>query len=33
MNEIVIEEWRPRRSNTLRGYVTVELPSGLILHE
>ena len=26
-------DWRPLERNTLRGFVTLELPSGLILHE
>lgn len=26
-------DWRPLERNTLRGFLTLELPSGLILHE
>jgi hypothetical protein len=30
---IVIADWKPRQSNTLRGTFTTYLPSGLVLHE
>jgi DNA-binding cell septation regulator SpoVG len=30
---VVIEEFRERRANTLRGFLTVRLPSGLVLHD
>jgi hypothetical protein len=30
---ILISDWKPRLSGTLRGFCTVHLPSGLTLHE
>ena len=30
---ILISDWKPRHSGTLRGFCTVHLPSGLTLHE
>jgi hypothetical protein len=30
---IVISDWKPRVSNSLRGFFTVTPPSGLVLHE
>src|SRR4051812_23935601 len=30
---IVIEEWKPRRQNTLVGFAVVRLPSGMKLHD
>jgi hypothetical protein len=30
---IVISDWKPRQSGTLRGFLTAHLPSGMILHE
>ena len=33
MATITISDWKPRRSGALRGFVTVTLPSGMILHE
>jgi len=30
---MVIDEWRPRRTNTLRGFVRVNCPSNLVLGE
>jgi hypothetical protein len=31
--EIVIADWRPHSKNTLRGFFTAVLPSGLVLHD
>lgn len=33
MPELTINDWKPLRRNSLRGFVTVTLPSGMILHE
>lgn len=34
MNDtVIIEDFRERRANTLRGFLTVRLPSGLVLHD
>ncbi|SIQ46336.1 MULTISPECIES: hypothetical protein [Acidiphilium] len=33
MAELTITEWKPLRRNSLRGFATVTLPSGMILHE
>jgi hypothetical protein len=30
---IIISDWKPRISGTLRGFCTARLPSGLVLHE
>jgi hypothetical protein len=30
---IIISEWKPRISGSLRGFCTARLPSGMILHE
>jgi hypothetical protein len=30
---ILISDWKPRQSDTLRGFLTAHLPSGMILHE
>lgn len=30
---IVILDWSPRTSGTLRGHLSLQLPSGLVLHE
>src|SRR5690242_2445521 len=30
---ITVSEWKPRQSGSLRGFCTVQLPSGMILHE
>jgi DNA-binding cell septation regulator SpoVG len=30
---IVISDWRPRERNTLRGFFTVTLPSGMVVHD
>jgi hypothetical protein len=30
---ILVSDWKPRCSGTLRGFCTVHLPSGLTLHE
>jgi hypothetical protein len=30
---VVITEWKPLHRNTLRGFVTAHLPSGMVLHE
>lgn len=31
--QVVIEEWKPRQQNTLLGFATVRLPSGMRLHD
>jgi hypothetical protein len=31
-HDFVVREWRPYQKNTLRGFLSLELPSGLILH-
>jgi DNA-binding cell septation regulator SpoVG len=31
-NAFVVREWRPYSKNTLIGFVSLELPSGLIIH-
>jgi hypothetical protein len=33
MTQITISDWKPLERNTLRGFCTVSLPSGLILHD
>ena len=33
VREIQISNWRPRTKNTLRGFFSVTLPSGMILHD
>ena len=33
MPPIAISDWKPRESGTLRGFLSVGLPSGLELHE
>jgi hypothetical protein len=30
---IVIADWRPRQKNTLQGFFTATLPSGLVFHD
>jgi hypothetical protein len=30
--EIIIAEWRPLIKNTLRGFLSVNLPSGMVIH-
>ena len=30
---IAIRNWKPLQKNTLRGFFTIELPSGMIIHE
>jgi hypothetical protein len=30
---ITVSDWKPRQSGSLRGFCTVQLPSGMILHE
>jgi hypothetical protein len=29
----LVSDWRPRQSGSLRGFLTTQLPSGIILHE
>ena len=29
----IVEDWKPRQQNTLRGFVRVRLPSGMVLHD
>jgi hypothetical protein len=31
-NNFVVREWRPYQKNTLVGFLSLELPSGLVLH-
>ncbi|WP_114910734.1 hypothetical protein [Acidibrevibacterium fodinaquatile] len=31
--EIVVSDWKPLRRGTLRGFVTVSMPSGMIVRE
>jgi DNA-binding cell septation regulator SpoVG len=31
--QIQIRDWKPRNKNTLRGFCTVILPSGMIIHD
>jgi hypothetical protein len=31
--QVIIEEWKPRRQNTLLGFALVRLPSGMKLHD
>lgn len=31
--EIEITEWKPREKNTLRGFFSMTLPSGMIIHD
>jgi hypothetical protein len=33
MSAVTISDWKARQSGTLRGFCTVHLPSGMILHE
>lgn len=30
---VVVDNWRPLVRNTLRGFATVQLPEGLVLHD
>jgi hypothetical protein len=30
--EIVVSDWKPRVQNTLRGFLSVNLPSGMVIH-
>ena len=32
MATITISDWKPRRKGALRGFVTVSMPSGMIVH-
>jgi hypothetical protein len=31
--QIIISDWKPRHSGTLRGFCTAHLPSGITMHE
>ncbi|HQT86529.1 hypothetical protein [Acidiphilium rubrum] len=33
MAELTITEWKPLRRNSMRGFMTATLPSGMVLHD
>lgn len=33
MADIIVTEWKPLRRNSMRGFMTATLPSGMILHD